>query len=217
MVTLFSEKDKNKARNQKKQLLIFWFCLLAIYLVLVGLFIGLNIYQVNVLRSRENHVLFAGLSMAFSIIFAGFSFFFFSIKYRLTRKYVKMINDMDKGLTDEETVKFMDFSPTVVTKDGVYFYGMVCEARPLKREDIATRTILIEQSIELPDFYPGDRIRVVTHANILLSYKVVIPQERKEEYVKPQLEYYNKYNKDEQEESKAEDNSTQENEDNSQD
>ena len=42
----------------------------------------------------------------------------------------------------------------------------------MKRGDITVRKILVERTHSLPDFKPGDKIKFITHANILMAYEL---------------------------------------------
>jgi hypothetical protein len=81
-----------------------------------------------------------------------------------------MLRDMASGLTDETVVKFVGFDGNVTMKDGVYFYSMTVLAKPLKREDINERRVLIERTIPRPAFVEGRKLKIRTHANILTAY-----------------------------------------------
>lgn len=173
MTTLFSEEDKAAAWRVKKRLLWMWFGLLFIYLAAVGVMMGVNLWQVETTASRALRVPFTVLCVALSVLFGGFSLFFFSIKFRLTRKYCRMLRDIERGLKDTAEGTFLKYDDTVTMKDGVYFYSMELDCKPLRRDDITLRKVLIEQTIPKPDLREGDVLRFTTHANILVSYEIV--------------------------------------------
>lgn len=97
MTEMFSQADKTQSRAERKKLLILWFAALAVYLVAVGVMIGVNLYQVETTASRALQVPFTVLAVALSVLFGCFTLFFFSIKYRLTAKYCRMLKDIDRG------------------------------------------------------------------------------------------------------------------------
>lgn len=171
MTEMFSQADKTQSRAERKKLLILWFAALAVYLVAVGVMIGVNLYQVETTASRALQVPFTVLAVALSVLFGCFTLFFFSIKYRLTAKYCRMLKDIDRGLKDTTEGTFLRYDDTITMKDGVYFYSMELDCKPLRRDDITLRKVLIEQTIPHPDVAEGEKIRFTTHANILISYE----------------------------------------------
>lgn len=170
---MFSQQEKAEARRQRKNLLLVWFGILAVYLIAIGTMIGVNLYQVVVYADRGLQVPFTVLSIIFTALFGGYTLFFFSLKFRLTAKYCRMLRDIDRGLKDTTEGTFLKFDDTIAMKDGVYFYDMELDCKPLRRDDITLRKVLIEHTIPKPDFHEGDKIRFTTHANILVSYELL--------------------------------------------
>lgn len=173
IVEMFSPEEKAGAKRTKKLLLISWFIILGVYLAVMGTLIGVNIYRVNVFRDRSTQGWMTAFAIVATILFVCYTMFFFSIKFRLTRKYVRMLKDMDTGLKDETFVTFLEYDDNISMKDGVYFYTMVVNAKPLKREDITERRVLIEHTIDKPPLEAGQKLKIITHANILMSYKLL--------------------------------------------
>ncbi len=94
-----------------------------------------------------------------------------------------MLRDMDTGLKDTIEARFMGYDDALGMKDGVYFYSMLLKTRPLRRDDIDERKLLIEQTVPKPDLIEGTKLKVVSHANILVAYEVMetpAPAEEKE-------------------------------------
>lgn len=173
MTDLFSEEQKAAARREKKKLLFIWLGVLTAFVALVLVFVILNIVQVNLYRDRSLRLAGTLVCIVASIAFGCFTLFFFSIKYRLTRKYCRMLRDMDHGLKDTVEGKFVEYDENVSMKDGVYFYAMVLDCKPLKREDITMRKVLIEHTVPKLELAPGTRLKIVSHANILVSYEIL--------------------------------------------
>lgn len=173
IVEMFSPEEIAGAKRTKKRLLVSWFVIFAVYLGVMGALIGVNIYRVNVFRDRSTQVWMTAFAIVLTILFVCYTMFFFSIKFRLTRKYVRMLKDMATGLKDETFVTFLEYDDNISMKDGVYFYTMVVNAKPLKREDITERRVLVEHTIDKPPLENGQKMKIVTHANILMSYKLL--------------------------------------------
>lgn len=178
MVEMFTEADKTLARGQRNRLLLVWFILLGVYLAAVGTMIGVNLYQVIVYADRTYRALYTALSAILTALFGGYTLFFFSLKFRMTHKYCKMLKDIDRGLKDTTDGSFLRYDDTVTMKDGVYFYAMELDCKPLRRDDITLRKVLIEHTAPKPDLYEGDKIRFTTHANILIEYEILKKAER---------------------------------------
>ncbi len=173
MTAVFTEKEKKEAFGERKKLLTLWFIALGVYLALEAVMITLNIVAVVRDRDRSLYVPFMLSSIILCTLFGSGSLFFFAIKYRLTRKYCRMLRDMKQGLKDKGQGVFIAINPEISEKDGVFFYRMVIDCPPMKRGDITTREILIERNHALPAFETGDVIRFITHANILMAYEKV--------------------------------------------
>ena len=133
----------------------------------------IDLYLVGTKRVRTYTPLLAFLSALVGTGFACGSLFFFAVKYRLTRKYVRMLRDMDRGLKDTFEGTFLGYEDTLGMKDGVYFYSMVLKTRPLRRDDITERKLLIEQTVPKIKLNEGAKLRFVSHANILVAYEIL--------------------------------------------
>lgn len=173
MTAVFTEKEKKEAFGERKRLLTLWFVALGVYLALEAVMITLNIVAVVRDRDRSLYVPFMISSIILCTLFGSGTLFFFAIKFRLTRKYCRMLRDMKQGLKDKGQGVFIAINPEISEKDGVFFYRMVIDCPPMKRGDITTREILIERNHALPAFETGDVIRFITHANILMAYEKV--------------------------------------------
>ena len=173
MTDVFGKEEKAAARREKKFLFWTWFALLVAVAAVVATLVTLSVYMVEVQRNRGFTFLFGAISAIITIAFACYSLFFFSIKYRLTRKYVAMLKDMERGLKDTFEGKFLGYDNSVGMKDGVYFYSMLLKTRPLRRDDIDERKLLIEHTVPKIELNEGDKLRLVSHANILISYEIL--------------------------------------------
>lgn len=173
MTAVFTEKEKKEAFGERKKLLTLWFIALGVYLALEAVMITLNIVAVVRDRDRSLYVPFMISSIILCTLFGSGTLFFFAIKFRLTRKYCRMLRDMKQGLKDKGQGVFIVINPEISEKDGVFFYKMVIDCPPMKRGDITTREILIERNHALPEFETGDVIKFITHANILMAYEKV--------------------------------------------
>lgn len=172
MTAVFSEKEKKEAFAEKKKLLTLWFVLLGIYLIAIAVMVTINCVLIYTQRSRAVYIPFTVTSILLSCVFWSGTVFFFSIKYKLTSRYCRMLTGMKEGLKDRGFGTMVEIDPTVTEKDGVFFYSLVLDCPPMKRGDITVRKILVERTHSLPDFKPGDKIKFITHANILMAYEL---------------------------------------------
>lgn len=173
MTDVFSKEEVIAVRAKRNLMLGVWFGLLALFLAIVITLIVVDMYLVGILRNRDHTIWMAVVSILLAIIFGCYSLFFFSIKFRLTRKYCRMLRDIERGLKDETEAKFVGYDENISMKDGVYFYSMVLDAKPLKREDITERKLLIEHTMPKIELEEGARLKIVSHANILVSYEIL--------------------------------------------
>lgn len=178
---VFSLEEKNAAFREKKKLFTMWLVLLVLYVALAVTLIVVDLYLVSVYANRSHTVWMGVVFAVASIAFFGFTLLFFAVKFRLTRKYCKMLRDMDSGLKDEYEGTFLGYNDAIEEKDGVFFYTMLLKTRPMRRDDITERKVLIEHTLPKIPLEEGTRIRFTTHANILVSYEVLAAAESKQE------------------------------------
>lgn len=172
MTAVFSEKEKKEAFAVKKRLWTYWFIALGVYVAALATMITINVVSVVTDRDRSVHIPFLVTSCALGIAFGCGSLFFFSIKFKLTSRYCRMLRNMRDGIKERGHGKFVEIRPDVTEKEGVYFYTLVLDCPPLKRGDITERHILVERTHALPPINPGDEVKFITHANILMAYEI---------------------------------------------
>lgn len=157
----------------KRKLFAFWLILLVLYLAVVGFTVGYNLYQVAVLYSRAFRAAATAICIIATTLFFWFTLFFFSVKYRLTKHFCKMLSDAQTGVSDTAEGVFIAFNDEKECKDGVDFYSMLLDVKPLKRDDVTLRKVLIERTRPRPPFEAGMKIRLRAHANILMAYEIL--------------------------------------------
>ena len=173
MKAVFTEAEKKKAFKTKKRLFIGWLIVLILTLGALATLITLNMVDVSRTGSRALKTPFMVTSIAILILFCGGSIFFFDIKYRLTSRYCKMLTSIDTGLKERGEGKFIELNKTISEKDGVFFHSLMLDCPPIKRGDVTERKILVEKDHALPKFEVGEKIKFITHANILIAYERV--------------------------------------------
>ena len=173
MTAVFSKKEIANAFKSRRIMLIVWFCFLALYLGAVATMITINAVEIATERTRETYLPFMVITIVLTMIFASGSLFFFGIKFKLTHRFCNLLTDMEFGLKDRTSGKFIGIDPIIREKDGVFFYSLVLQCAPQKRGDINERKVLIEKDHSLPEFKVGEEIKIITHANVLLAYERV--------------------------------------------
>ncbi len=173
MTNVFSDKEKAAAVREKRLLFWTWFAVMVVVVAAVAALTVTATYRVSVHRDRSLTLPFGIISAALGIGFSCGSLFFFAIKYKLTRKYVKMLREMDRGLKDKFDATFIGYEDSVTMKDGVYFYSMSLKTKPLRRDDIDERKLLVEHTVPKLPLCEGTKLRLVSHANILMAYEIL--------------------------------------------
>ncbi|HEY8444137.1 MAG TPA: hypothetical protein VIL24_05010 [Clostridia bacterium] len=164
-VYLYSQDEFTKVKRVFKNYI--WAMIISFIIILIA----------NTLIVVFRHSFGRGTALALNIIITAIYFcafwFFFSIKFRLTRKYYHTLRNIFTGLVEENTGKFLYFDDTVTNKDGVDYYLMILEEKVIKRPDMPQRRVLIRKDLPHPPFSEGDIIKYHTHASILLDYKII--------------------------------------------
>ena len=173
MTYVFDEKEKAAARREKSVLFWTWFAVLVAALVIIAVLVTVAVYQVEVNRNRDYTVLLGVICGFIAVTYGCYTLFFFAIKFRLTRKFVRMLKDMDRGLKDSFDAKFVCYEDNLSMKDGVYFYTMVLKTKPLRRDDIDERKLLVEHTVPKIELTEGTRLKLISHANILVAYEII--------------------------------------------
>lgn len=174
MISVFPKSEEFYARRTKKRLLILFFVLLAIYLCAEIFMITFYIIRVNDFQDRSLQTLFTCLSIALSAAFGFFCIVFFTIKYKRTKMYVKMFDDIRTGERAEEIGTLTGYEQSVREKDFVPFYvmklSMPARSRMAKNVD---REVLVYAEAPHPTDAIGSKIKILTHSNILIAFEVV--------------------------------------------
>lgn len=169
MINVYKTEDYNKANASKKAILRGFFISLAIVLaVCIGIFVYYVFQEYN--TPLKTPLLVANIVI--SSVYAIVMFFIFAIKYKRVASYVKMLIDMQIGIKAEGVNAYVRTDSSIVKKDGVDFISIVVLEWSEKKQEYFERRILLDVEKPLPDFKPGDVIRHVTHANILIAYEL---------------------------------------------
>ena len=173
MTQLYTQQEKADARARKKKL---WL----IFGVATGVCAAVNAVIFLLFRFPQMfgiEKLASGWGMFLNIflltVYLWFLLFFFSIKFKLTKNFCRMLKGFDTGLREERNGIFVSFDDAKSVKDGVDCYNMKTSEAYDKRGVESERMILIEKTRPKPEFNEGDRLHYFTHANILVEYEVI--------------------------------------------
>ena len=174
LTAVFPKIEEFLARRTKKRLRILYFTLLALYVSALVFMIVFALVRVNTLQDRSWLTPFTVVSILLSIAFGWFSLVFFSIKFRLTKKYVKMFDDFQTGIKEAEACTFVSYDPTVRVKDDVEFYVMNVKTPAKSRlyENIDREVLVYKQSPML-DIRAGQKMKIITHSSILVAFEII--------------------------------------------
>jgi len=173
MTQLYTAQETAAARAKKKRLWI-------MFGVATGLCVAVNtvlflLFRFPKMFGLKN--LASGWGMFLNIFlltaYLWFLLFFFSIKFKLTKNFCRMLKGFDTGLREERNGIFVGYDDTKSVKDGVDCYNMKTSEQYDKRGVLSERMILIEKTRPKPEFNEGDRLHYFTHANILVEYEVI--------------------------------------------
>ena len=165
MIQLYSEQEKSAARAAKKRL---W----AIFGITTGLTVAVNVI-VFIFRYKIGYGWGMFMNITLLTLYLWFCLFFFTIKFKLTKSFCRMLKGFDTGLREERNGFFVSFDDTKSVKDGVDCYNMKTSESYDKRGVASERMILLERTRKKPEFKEGDRLHYFTHANILVEYEVI--------------------------------------------
>jgi hypothetical protein len=166
MTEMYAQEEIGAARLKKKRMwTAFWCTASAVLLADAAIF---------VLAALEfgNRNLMCFFNILLTALYACGMYFFFSIKFKLTRRFNAMLKGFDTGLSEERYGVFVSFDDTEAQKDGVYCYTMLTTEHYDKRGIPSERRIMIERTRPHPEIDEGDTVHYFTHANFLMRYGV---------------------------------------------
>lgn len=169
MVSIYKTEDFERAEASRKAILTGFFISLAVVLaVCITIFVFYVLQEYNTPLKQPLLI----TNIVISSIYAIVMFFIFSIKYKRVASYVKMLIDMQMGIKAEGVNTYVRTDSSIIKKDGVDFIGLIVLDWSDKKQEYFERRILLDLEKPIPDFKPGDMVKHVTHANILMAYEL---------------------------------------------
>ena len=164
MISVIAPSEIEKAKRTQK-------IMIGVYAAIAALVVAANVL-IAVLVQPIDGKLACALNIVLTSIFGIASLFFFSVKFRMVRAYVKFYHGVQKGLKETSRGVFAGWKDEIVTKDGLECYGFVSIEAVKKRPDMPEREVLIEHTVARPNFNIGDKLRYATYGNVLVAYEV---------------------------------------------
>ena len=172
MKNIYREEDFYNAKKLKNKLLTVYFVILAVAVACCAVFFTLYLllpYPSSVdIENKKNAYMF-GVT-AVSVAFIIFSFIYLGIPYKRAKKYFSMFEDIKTGQKQFSVCTFLQNDTSVSEVRDVEFHTMVVLEWSDKTQEYMRRNVLVDKEKEMPDFHNGDIIKIMTHANVLLSY-----------------------------------------------
>ena len=173
MQVIFTQKEIDDVMKKKKSYVILFLCLLTAYLVLtVGMFVLFWVI-VNEQGDRTLQTPFTVISIALSLAFIGGSIFIGDLKYRYVKAKCKLFTSIRKGDKEYNHGTVIEIDRSEKQKDDVWFYSLVVECPPVRREQQNIRHLLIENDRPMPDLKAGDEINFVAYSSVLVVFEKI--------------------------------------------
>ena len=177
METIFQDQDLIAAFSQKRRL--FWIYI-AVAAVFAALLIGCIVWFVSLPYEDDLAYLPQLILCVGACLFIIFSYVYLGIKFQRSRKYYKMISSLSIGIKHVNNSYFLRYDEPEL-KDSVDYYVLtMCEWNK-KKSEYLDRKIYCEKEKPLPAFQAGDKVRYLTHGNIMIAYEIT---EHDEEFLR---------------------------------
>jgi len=164
MISVIAPNELEKAKRTQSTMI-------GVYVAIAVVVVVANVL-IAVFLQPVRSTLACVLNIVLTALFGLGSIFFFSVKFRLVRAYVKFYTGVQRGLKETSRGVFAGWKDDIVTKDGLECYAFVSLEAVKKRPDMPEREVLVEHTVKKPDFKVGDRVRYATYGNILVAYEV---------------------------------------------
>ena len=177
METIFQDQDLIAAFSQKRRL--FWIYI-AVAAVFAALLIGCIVWFVSLPYEDDLAYLPQLILCVGACLFIIFSYVYLGIKFQRSRKYYKMISSLSIGIKHVNNSYFLRYDEPEL-KDSVDYYVLTMCEWSKKKSEYLDRKIYCEKEKPLPAFQAGDKVRYLTHGNIMIAYEIT---EHDEEFLR---------------------------------
>ena len=177
METIFQDQDLIAAFSQKRRL--FWIYI-AVAAVFAALLIGCIVWFVSLPYEDDLAYLPQLILCVGACLFIIFSYVYLGIKFQRSRKYYKMISSLSIGMKHVNNSYFLRYDEPEL-KDSVDYYVLTMCEWSKKKSEYLDRKIYCDKEKPLPAFQAGDKVRYLTHGNIMIAYEIT---EHDEEFLR---------------------------------
>lgn len=177
METIFQDQDLITAFSQKRRL--FWIYI-AVAAVFAALLIGCIVWFVSLPYEDDLAYLPQLILCVGACLFIIFSYVYLGIKFQRSRKYYKMISSLSIGIKHVNNSYFLRYDEPEL-KDSVDYYVLTMCEWSKKKSEYLDRKIYCDKEKPLPAFQAGDKVRYLTHGNIMIAYEIT---EHDEEFLR---------------------------------
>lgn len=177
METIFQDQDLIAAFSQKRRL--FWIYI-AVAAVFAALLIGCIVWFVSLPYEDDLAYLPQLIFCVGACLFIIFSYVYLGIKFQRSRKYYKMISSLSIGIKHVNNSYFLRYDEPEL-KDSVDYYVLTMCEWSKKKSEYLDRKIYCDKEKPLPAFQAGDKVRYLTHGNIMIAYEIT---EHDEEFLR---------------------------------
>ncbi len=169
MTQFFFESECIKAKQQRKNVLVLYFILLAIYLLAS---IGIIIYFSTLPYASPTITLIKSIHHIITTIFVSFSIFYLGIAYKRVNNYYKFTNNLNTGLKETSIGTFFEYDETIQNKEGVDCKALIFIEWNKYKKEYFERKVLVLNEQEYPNFKEKQTVKYVTQGNVLVAYEL---------------------------------------------
>lgn len=170
MVEYYDREELFRAKIQRKKTL-------ALYLVLLGVFIavsvGLLVWYLTLPYKSPKIATVKVIQYALIFVFTVFSFIYLGIKFKRVNKYYHLFYNLETGIRETSTASFFEYDEDLQEKDGVDFKALIFLEWNKYKKDFYERKVLVFYEKEFPKFSENDNVRFITQGNVLISYEIL--------------------------------------------
>lgn len=161
----YTEKEKNIYKRMHRNYII----ILCVFIFTNALSFILSFFEFM----RDARIWLEIYNIVTSLAFGFYSLPFLDIKHRQTKIYYNFLCDKDMGLKEEIECVFEEYKEERVTKNGLECRVFIVKIFNDVKERTYDREIYVDSLFEFPVFEKGQKLRLITYANILLEYEII--------------------------------------------
>ncbi|MBO5285437.1 MAG: hypothetical protein J6B16_00915 [Clostridia bacterium] len=170
MDNFFTQQEFDSVKKQRLSAIIMIVLVLTVYF---ALFITTIISYLRLPYQDAKGNLYKAMLYVVTVVVIVYLYIFIGIRYKRVNKYYKMLCGVFNGTCVKDTGKFISFSDTLETKDGVDVKHMIFSVYIPRRANWYERVIYIPYERDFPPFIEGQDVIFTSQSNILISYEIL--------------------------------------------